>query len=160
MLGAGTQCRSPHPGGAYSEILYAVAGQHALRLLGARFAAALDVPAGRLSCAALRAEVITSIGAGHGSPALLPAALAGLQTAITRHPARWIVSHRPGRHYPRYTIKKVRSRKPGDIVADRTSLHLLPLTLPGDVGPAQDCAPAGAGPPAPPASAEVTARPG
>jgi hypothetical protein len=160
VLGAGTQCRSPHPGGAYSEILYAVAGQHALRLLGARFAAALDVPAGRLSCAALRAEVITSIGAGHGSPALLPAALAGLQTAITRHPARWIVSHRPGRHYPRYTIKKVRSRKPGDIVADRTSLHLLPLTLPGDVEPAQDCAPASAGPPAPPASAEVTARPG
>ena len=34
VLGAGTQCRSPHPGGIYPEILYAVAGQHALRLLG------------------------------------------------------------------------------------------------------------------------------
>jgi hypothetical protein len=104
--GAGTPCRSPHPGGACPEILYAVAGQHALRLLGAHCAvtAALNVPSGRLSCAALRAEVISSMGAGHGAPALLPGALASLHTAITRHPSRWIVPHRPGRHYPRYTI--------------------------------------------------------
>ena len=66
----------------------------------------LDVPAGRISCAALRAEIITSTIAGHGATALLPAALAGLHTDITRHPGRWIVPHRPGRHYPRYTIKK------------------------------------------------------
>ena len=149
VLGAGTACRSPHPGGIYPEILYAVAGQHALRLLGAHCAvtAGLDVPAGRLSCAALRAEIITSTIAGHGSAALLPGALAGLRTAITRHPSRWIVPHRPGRHFPRYTIKKVRSRKPGDIVADQTRLHLLPLTA---AGPA----------PAPPGPAEVTSRPG
>jgi Transposase DDE domain len=142
VLGAGTQCRSPHPGGVYPEILYALAGQHALRLIGHHCAvtAGLDVPAGRLSCAALRAEIITSIGAGHGSPALLPGALAGLRTAVTRHPSRWTVPHRPGRHYPRYTIKKIRSRKPGDIVAAQTRLHMLPLTEP--------------------APAEVTARPG
>ena len=48
VLGTGTQCRSPHPGGIYPEILYAVAGQHALRLLGHHCAvtAGLDVPAG------------------------------------------------------------------------------------------------------------------
>ena len=164
VLGAGTQCRSPHPGGAYPEILYAIAGQHALRLLGAHCAAALDVPAGRLSCAALRAEVTTSTVAGHGAPALLPAALARLHTDITLHPARWTVPHRPGRHYPRYTIKKIRSRKPGDIVADHTSLHLLPLTAGGHAGapcgttpPPQDCPPPGTTWPAP---AEVTPRPG
>jgi hypothetical protein len=142
VLGAGTQCRSPHPGGVYPEILYALAGQHALRLIGHHCAvtAGLDVPAGRLSCAALRTEIITSTGAGHGSPALLPGALAGLRTAVTRHPSRWTVPHRPGRHYPRYTIKKIRSREPGDIVATQTRLHMLPLTGP--------------------APAEVTARPG
>jgi hypothetical protein len=132
VLGAGTQCRSPHPGGAYPEILYAIAGQHALRLLGdcCAVTAALVVPAGRLSCAALRAEVITTMGAGHGAPALLPGALAGLCTAITLHPSRWIVPHRPGRHYPRYTIRKVRSRRTGDIVATQTRLHMLPLAEP------------------------------
>ena len=155
VLGAGTACRSPHPGGAYPEILYAIAGQHGLRLLGAHSAAALDVPAGRISAAALRAEVITSMGAGHGAPALLPAALAGLHTDITRHPARWTVPHRPGRHYPRYTIKKIRSRKTGDIVAEHTSMHLLPLTA-GDIT-ATPCATC---PPAQPARAEVTPRPG
>jgi len=151
VLGTGTQCRSPHPGGIYPEILYAVAGQHALRLLGHHCAvtAGLGVPAGRLSCAALRAEIITSTIAGHGSTALLPGALAGLRTDITRHPSRWIVPHRPGRHYPRYTIKKLRSRKPGDIVADQTRLRLLPLAA-GD--------PAAA--PAPPEPAEVTSRTG
>ena len=151
VLGAGTQCRSPHPGGIYPEILYAVAGQHALRLPGHHCAvtAGLDVPAGRLSCAALRAEIITSTIAGHGSTALLPGALAGLRTGITRHPSRWIVPHRPGRHYPRYTIKKLRSRKPGDIVAGQTRLRLLPLAA-GD--------PAAA--PAPPEPAEVTSRAG
>jgi hypothetical protein len=60
-----------------------------------------------------------------------------LHTDITRHPSRWIVPHRPGRHYPRYTIKKVRSRKPGDIVAGQTLLHLLPLT--GSGRPAAPC---------------------
>lgn len=154
VLGAGTACRSPHPGGAYPEILYAVAGQHALRLLGAHCAATLDIPAGRLSAAALRAEIITSAGAGHGSPALLPAALAALHAGITRHPSRWIVPHRPGRHYPRYTIKKIRSRKPGDIVPDRTSMHPLPLTVAGHAA-----APCATSPPAP-APAEVTPRPG
>jgi len=167
VLGAGTQCRSPHPGGIYPEILYAVAGQHALRLPGHHSAvtAGLNIPSGRLSCAALRAEVHTSTIAGHGSPALLPGALAALRTAITKHPARWIVPHRPGRHYPRYTIKKVRSRKPGDIVADQTRLHLLPLTCDGHdaAAPCGTPAPPQASPPAgtaPPASAEVTPRPG
>ena len=121
-------------------------------------------PRRRRSCAALRAEVTTSTVAGHGAPALLPAALARLHTDITLHPARWTVPHRPGRHYPRYTIKKIRSRKPGDIVADHTSLHLLPLTAGGHAGapcgttpPPQDCPPPGTTWPAP---AEVTPRPG
>ena len=57
--------------------------------------------------------------------------------------------HRPGRRYPRYTIKKLRSRKPGNIVADQTRLRLLPLAA-GD--------PAAA--PAPPEPAEVTSRTG
>ena len=150
----GAACRSPHPGGAYPEILYAIAGQHALRLPGAHCAATLDIPAGRISAAALRAEIITSAAAGHGDPALLPAALTALHADITRHPSRWIVPHRPGRHYPRYTIKKIRSRKPGDIVPGHTRMHLLPLTVGG-----LTAAPCAACPPAP-APAEVTPRPG
>ncbi|HXL89919.1 MAG TPA: hypothetical protein VN969_13255 [Streptosporangiaceae bacterium] len=89
-----------------------------------------------------------------------------LHTDITRHPSRWIVPHRPGRHYPRYTIKKVRSRKPGDIVAGQTLLHLLPLTgsgrpaAPCSTLPPQASAPPGTTWPTPaPAPPETRGRP-
>jgi hypothetical protein len=40
---------------------------------------------------------------GHGTTAgLLTGALHRLHAGITRHPARWTVPHRPGRHFPRY----------------------------------------------------------
>jgi hypothetical protein len=96
---------------------------------------------------------------GHGATAgLLTGALHRLHTDITRHPARWTVPHRPGRHFPRYTIRKVRSRKHGDIVAGTTSTHMLPLTG----APADDAGehPGHPRPPAAPATTQAPPRPG
>jgi hypothetical protein len=121
IMAAGSTCRSPKPAGACQELLAAIILQTSLRLLGARYAPRIGVPPGRLSFTALRDTVTASMRLGHGSTAaLLAGALHRLHADITRHPARWTVPHRPGRHFPRYTIRKVRSRTPGDIVADAT----------------------------------------
>jgi hypothetical protein len=127
VMAAGSTCRSPKPAGVYQELLAAITLQTSLRLLGAHYAPRIGVPPGRISFTALRDTVTASMDLGHGSTAgLLAGALHRLHAGITRHPARWTVPHRPGRHFPRYTIRKVRSRKPGDIVADTTSTHMLP----------------------------------
>jgi hypothetical protein len=138
VMAAGSTCRSPKPAGVYQELLAAITIQTSLRLLGAHYATQTGVPPCRISFTKLRDTVIDSMSLGHGATAgLLAGALHRLHTDITRHPARWTVPHRPGRHFPRYTIKKVRSRKHGDIVADTTSTHMLPCT-PAAGTPADD----------------------
>jgi len=138
VMAAGSTCRSPKPAGAYSELLAAITLQTSLRLPGAHYAPQIGVPPGRISFTALRDTAADSINLGHGGTAgLLSGALHRLRAGITRHPARWTVPHRPGRHYPRYTIKKVRSRKHGDIVASTTSTHMLPCA-PAPGAPADD----------------------
>jgi hypothetical protein len=110
VMAAGSTCRSPRPAGVYQELLAAITIQTSLRLLGAHYATQAGVPPCRISFTALRDTVIKNMNLGHGTTAgLLAGALHRLHTDITRHPARWTVPHRPGRHFPRYTIKKVRS---------------------------------------------------
>jgi len=158
VMTAGSTCRSPKPAGACQELLAAITIQASLRLLGAHYAPRIGIPPGRISFTALRDAAADSINLGHGGTAsLLSGALHRLHAAITRHPARWTVPHRPGRHYPRYTIRKVRSRKPGDIVADTTSTHMLPCA-PAPGAPADDAA-AHPGHPCP-ATATKPPRPG
>jgi len=162
VMAAGSTCRSPKPAGVYQELLAAITIQTSLRLPGAHYATQAGVPPCRISFTRLRDTVIKNMNLGHGTTAgLLAGALHRLHADITRHPARWTVPHRPGRHFPRYTIKKVRSRKPGDIVADTTSTHMLacaPLTgAPADDAgehPGHPC------PPAAPATAQAPPRPG
>ena len=140
VMAAGSTCRSPKPAGVYQELLAAITIQTSLRLLGAHYATETGVPPCRISFTKLRDTVIKSVNLGHGTTAgLLTGALHRLHAGITRHPARWTVPHRPGRHFPRYTIKKVRSRKSGDIVADTTSTHMLACTPPAGA-PADDAA--------------------
>ena len=99
VMAAGSTCRSPKPAGACQELLAAITLQTSLRLLGAHYAPRIGVPPGRVSFTALRDTVVTSINLGHGGTAgLLAGALHRLHTDITRHPARWTVPHRPGRH--------------------------------------------------------------
>jgi hypothetical protein len=158
VMAAGSTCRSPKPAGVYQELLAAITLQTSLRLLGAHYAPRIGVPPGRISFTGLRDTVVTSMNLGHGGTAgLLSGALHRLHAGITRHPARWTVPHRPGRHFPRYTIRKVRSRKPGDIVADTTSTHMLPCA-PLTGAPADDAA-AHPGHPCP-ATATKPPRPG
>ena len=144
--------------GACQELLAAITLQTSLRLLGAHYAPRIGVPPGRVSFTALRDTVVTSMNLGHGGTAgLLSGALHRLHAGITRHPARWTVPHRPGRHFPRYTIRKVRSRKPGDIVAGTTSTHMLTCTP--HTGAPADAAAAHPGHPCP-ATATKPPRPG
>jgi len=158
VMTAGSTCRSPKPAGVYQELLAAITIQTSLRLLGAHYAPHIGAPPCRISFTALRDTVTASMNLGHGSTAgLLAGALHRLHAGITRHPARWTVPHRPGRHFPRYTIRKVRSRKPGDIVADTTSTHMLTCT-PAPGAPADDDA-AHPGHPCP-ATATKPPRPG
>ena len=67
---------------------------------------------------------------GHGAwphPAILAAAIAIIRRDVARHPLRFVTAWRPGRHYPRFTIKKVRTRKSRHAVPAATRLHMLPL---------------------------------
>jgi hypothetical protein len=161
VMTAGSTCRSPKPAGVYQELLAAITIQTSLRLPGAHCAAQIGVPPCRISFTALRDTAVQSMNLGQGATAgLLAGALHRLHAGITRHPARWTVPHRPGRHFPRYTIKKVRSRKPGDIVASTTSTHMLTCapvagTPAGDVGeyPGHPCPPAAL-------AAQAPSRPG
>ena len=126
VMTAGTACRSPKPAGVYQELLAAVTVTTTLRLLGAHHAPQVGVPPGRISFTALRDAAVTSMNLGQGATATrLSGAAHRLHCDITRHPARWTVPHRPGRHFPRYTIKKIRTRKSGDIVACATTAHML-----------------------------------
>jgi hypothetical protein len=121
-LSAGQPVTAATPAGAYRMAAATVAAHQALRIAGAAIAAATGAEPARISATALRDAATASIRAGQGSalPAL-SAAIGIISRDITRHPLRFITAWRPGRHYPRYAIKKVRTRK---------SRHAVPLEFP------------------------------
>jgi hypothetical protein len=127
-LSAGQPITAATPAGAYRMAAATVAAHQALRLTGAAIAAAIGAEPARISATALRDAATASIRAGQGStlPALT-SAIGIISRDITRHPLRFVTAWRPGRHYPRYTIKKVRTRKSRHAVPAATRLHLLPL---------------------------------
>jgi hypothetical protein len=139
-LSAGQPLTAATPAGAYRMAAATVAAHQALRILGAAIAAAAGAEPARISATALRDAAAASIRAGQGATtAALAAAIGIISRDITRHPLRFVTAWRPGRHYPRYTIKKVRTRKSRHAVPAATRLHLLPL--PATVPSAQPNAP-------------------
>ena len=139
-LSAGQPLTAATPAGAYRMAAATVAAHQALRIAGAAIAAAIGAEPARISATALRDAATASIRAGQGATtATLAAAIGIISRDITRHPLRFVTAWRPGRHYPRYTIKKVRTRKSRHAVPAATRLHLLPL--PATVPSAQPNAP-------------------
>jgi len=127
-LAAGQPITAATPAGACRMAAATVTAHQALRITGAAIAAAIGAEPARISATALRDAVTASIGAGQGADAgALTAATAIIGRDITAHPLRFVTAWRPGRHYPRFTIKKVKTRKSGDVVPAATRLHLLPL---------------------------------
>jgi hypothetical protein len=135
-LSAGQPLTAATPAGAYRMAAATVAAHQALRILGAAIAAAAGAEPARISATALRDAATASIRAGQGStlPALA-SAIAIISRDITRHPLRFVTAWRPGRHCPRYTIKKVRTRKSRHAVPAATRLHLLPLPVTASAQP-------------------------
>jgi hypothetical protein len=127
-LSAGQPITAATPAGAYRMAAATAAAHQALRIAGAAIAAAIGAEPARISATALRDAATASIRAGQGSalPALT-SAIGIISRDITRHPLRFVTAWRPGRHYPRYTIKKVRTRKSRHAVPAVTRMHLLPL---------------------------------
>jgi hypothetical protein len=127
-LAGGQPITAATPAGAYRTAIATVAAHQALRITGAAIAAAAGAEPARISATALRDAVTASIGAGQGAttPALT-AAIGIIRRDLTARPLRFVTAWRPGRHYPRFTIKKIRTRKSNDIVPAATRLHLLPL---------------------------------
>jgi len=127
-LSAGQPVTAATPAGAYRMAAATVAAHQALRIAGAAIAAATGAEPARISATALRDAATASIRAGQGStlPALT-SAIGIISRDITRHPLRFVTAWRPGRHYPRFTIKTVRTRKSRHAVPAATRLHLLPL---------------------------------
>ena len=139
-LSGGQPVTAATPAGAYRMAAATVAAHQALRIAGAAVAAAIGAEPARISCTALREMIRGSIGAGQGaSTAGLAAAIEIVRRDIARHPLRFVTAWRPGRHFPRFTIKKVRTRKSKDAVPAATRLHLLPL--PATPGTAEANAP-------------------
>ena len=107
---AGQPVTAATPAGAYRMAAATVAAHQALRIAGAGIAAAIGAEPARISATALRAAITASIGAGQGATAsALTAAIEITRRDITAHPLRLVTAWRPGRHYPRFTIKKVRA---------------------------------------------------
>ena len=111
-LSGGQPVTAATPAGAYRMAAATVAAHQALRIAGAAVAAAIGAEPARISATALREMIRGSIGAGQGaSTAGLAAAIEIIRRDIDRHPLRFVTAWRPGRHFPRFTIKKVRTRK-------------------------------------------------
>ncbi len=129
-LAAGQPVTAATPAGAYRMAAATVAARQALRIAGAAIAAAAGAGPARISATALREAATASIRAGQGStlPALT-SATGIISRDIARHPLRFAAAWRPGRHYPRYTIRKVRTRKSRHAVPAVTRLHMLPLPV-------------------------------
>jgi hypothetical protein len=139
-LSAGQPVTAATPAGAYRMAAATVAARQALRITGAAIAAAIGAEPARISATALRDAATASISAGQGATiTTLSAVIAIIGRDITRHPLRFVTTWRPGRHYPRYTIKKIRTRKSRHAVPAATRLHMLPL--PASTPPAQPNAP-------------------
>ena len=136
-LSGGQPITAATPAGACRMAIATVAARQALRITGAGIAAATGAEPARISATALRDAVTASTGAGQGADAgALTAAIEIIRRDITAHPLRFVTTWRPGRHYPRFTIKKVRARKSNDVVPAATRLHLLPLpATPGSQQP-------------------------
>jgi hypothetical protein len=129
-LSAGQPVTAATPAGAYQMAAATVAAHQALRIAGAAAAAAIGAEPARISATALRDAVTASIRAGQGATVTaLTAAIGIIRRDITRHPLRFVTAWRPGRHYPRFTIKKARTRKSRHAVPAVTRLHLLPLPV-------------------------------
>ncbi len=127
-LSAGRPVTAATPAGAYRMAAATVAAHQALRIAGAAIAAAIGAEPARISCTALRDLAAASITAGQGCSArALSAAIAITRRDVTAHPLRFLTAYRPGRHYPRYTIRKVRTRKSKDTMPGTARLHMLPL---------------------------------
>jgi len=127
-LSAGQPVTAATPAGAYRMAAATVAAHQALRIAGAAIAAATGAEPARISATALRDAATASIRAGQGATtSTLTAAIGIIRRDISRHPLRFLTAWRPGRHYPRYTIKTVRTRKSRHAVPAATRLHLLPL---------------------------------
>ena len=141
-LAAGQPVTAATPAGAYRMAAATVAAHQALRTASAAIAATTGAEPARISATALRDAVTASIGAGQGADAGALAAATGIiGRDITAHPLRFVTAWRPGRHYPRFTIKKVRTRKSNDVVPAATRLHLLPLPVAATHFPYQASAP-------------------
>ncbi|MGH3226456.1 MAG: hypothetical protein ACRDPY_48570, partial [Streptosporangiaceae bacterium] len=85
--------------------------------------------------------VTASTGAGQGSSVTaLTGAIEMLCRDIAWHPLRFVTAWRPGRHFPRFTIKTVRTRKSSHAVPATARLHLL-LLPPATPPPGQPNAP-------------------
>jgi hypothetical protein len=141
-LAGGQPVTAATPAGAYRMAAATVAVHQALRIAGAAIAAATGAEPARISATALRDAVTASIGAGQGATAsALSAAIEIIRRDVTAHPLRFVTAWRPGRHYPRFTIKKVRTRKSNDVVPAATRLHLLPLPVTATHFPYQASAP-------------------
>jgi len=139
-ISGGQPITAATPAGVYRMAAATVAAHQALRLLGAAAAAAIGAEPARIGCAALRDTVTASIRAGQGAAiTALTAAISITGRDIARHPPRFVPAWRPGRHYPRFTIKKVRTRKSRHAVPAAARLHLLPL--PATAPPGQPNAP-------------------
>ena len=136
-LSGGQPITAATPAGACRMAIATVAARQALRITGAGIAAATGAEPARISATALRDAVTASTGAGQGATAgALAAAIEIIRRDITAHPLRFVTTWRPGLHYPRFTIKKVRARKSNDVVPAATRLHLLPLpATPGSQQP-------------------------
>ena len=127
-LAGGQPITAATPAGACRMAAATVAVHQALRIASAGIAAAIGAEPARISATALRGAITASTGAGQGATtAVLTAAIEIIRRDITAHPLRFVTTWRPGRHYPRFTIKKVRTRKSNDVVPAATRLHLLPL---------------------------------
>jgi len=135
-LSAGQPVTAATPAGAYRMAAATVAVHQALRIAGAAIAAAIGAEPARISATALRDTATASIRAGQGTciPALA-SAIGIISRDITRHPLRFVTAWRPGRHYPRFTIKKVRTRKSRHAVPAATRLHMLPLPVTASAQP-------------------------
>jgi hypothetical protein len=141
-LSGGQPVTAATPAGAYRMAAATVAAHQALRITGAAIAAAIGAEPARISATALRGTVTASTRAGQGTAlTALTGAIEMIRRDIARHPLRFVTAWRPGRHYPRFTIKKVRTRTSSHAVPAATRLHLLPLPLPATAPPGQPNAP-------------------
>ena len=133
-LSGGQPVTAATPAGAYRMAAATVAAHQALRIAGAAVAAAIGAEPARISCTALR-EMIAAARRRRERRGLR-----AMQIVRATSRATAAISPPGGRrHYLRFTIKKVRTRKSKDAVPAATRLHLLPL--PATPGTAEANAP-------------------